>query len=67
MYLFCINILSNIDVLHVTTIMDNLFSSVPFCKIVRRFGIFIVGSQRSDRKKYPPALKDKALLKILKR
>lgn len=38
-----------------------------YAKKLRSFGTFIVGTQRSSSKKYPPALKDKALLKILKR
>lgn len=33
----------------------------------RSFSTSTVGTQRSNSKKYPPALKDKALLKILKR
>lgn len=38
-----------------------------YAKKLRSFGTFTVGTQRSNSKKYPPALKDKALLKILKR
>ena len=57
MYLFCINIPSKIDALHEKAIMDNFFSSVALSKKLRSFGTFTVGTQRSNSKKYPPALK----------
>ena len=38
-----------------------------YAKKLRSFGTFTVGTQRSNSKKYPPALKDKTLLKTLKR
>lgn len=47
--------------------MDNFFSSVALCKKLKSFGTFSVGTLRSNRKDYPTALKEKVLLKNLKR
>lgn len=47
--------------------MDNFFSSVALWKELHGFGTYSVGTLRPNRKDYPPALKDMALLKNLNR
>ena len=47
--------------------MDNFFGSVALYKMLHGFGTYYVGTMRKNRKDYPLTLKDKALLKNLKR
>ena len=56
-----------LDDKHHVIYMDNFFSSVALCKKLKGFGTYSVGTLRANRKDYPEALKDKALLKKLKR
>ncbi|XP_022779646.1 piggyBac transposable element-derived protein 4-like [Stylophora pistillata] len=47
--------------------MDNCFSSIALSKTLKGFGIYTLGTLRSNRLGYPKCLTDKPLLKTLKR
>ena len=48
--------------------MDNFFTSVSLLEDLKNDHTFAIGTARSNRKKWPPELKDvKALKKVLKR
>ena len=56
-----------LDDKHHVIYMDNFFSSEALCRKLKGFGTYSVGTLRANRKDYPEPLKDKALLKKLKR
>lgn len=47
--------------------IDNFFSSLSLCKQLETFGIYTAGTLRINRKGYPLCLKEKNLLKSMKR
>ena len=47
--------------------IDNFFTSLALCKKLETFGIYTVGTLRSNRKGYPPCLTDKEMLKRMTR
>ena len=47
--------------------MDNFFTGIPLMRQLENAGIYSVGTIRNNRSLYPACLKDKAMIKSLKR